>query len=430
MSGGPFLRDDLALPYCKGCGHGLVLRALDAALRDSGLAPTEVTIVTDIGCVGLADEQFAGPHTVHTTHGRSTAFATGIALADAVLGAGRTKTVVLVGDGGAMIGINHLVGSALLNPDVTVVVHDNFLFGMTGGQHSAFSPVDFVTATTRDGNAVPPLDLARVMLAARAPFVARAVAGDRGLAELLRRAIAHPGFAVVEVLELCTAYGTRWNDLSGTALRRVAEEAGYELGVLRDEPRPRFDAAYRARPRAAKPPRSRPAPARFASPLTDRTGIVIAGTAGERVQTAAAILAQAAVFSGLHATQKNDNPVTQGTGFSLSEVIVSRAPIGFTGIETPDVVLVVSDHGARELSRSGHLERSDERTVILADDGIAAGSLPPWALRLPLRQAAGGKGAALAAVRAWVERSGALEPAAIDAAVEARLGEKVSRPSA
>lgn len=428
MTDGPYLRPDATLPYCKGCGHGLVLRALDGALRALALPPHEVTIVTDIGCVGLADEQFAGPHTVHTTHGRSTAFASGIALADAVLGSGRMKTIVLVGDGGAMIGINHLVGSALLNPDVTVVVHDNFLFGMTGGQHSAFSPLEFVTATTRQGNAVPPLDLARVLLAARAPFVARKLAGDRDLADTLERAIAHPGFAVVEVLELCTAYGTRWNDLGGSALRRVAEEAGYELGILRDEARPRFDESYRSRARAARPPRPTPAGARFASPVTSRTGIVIAGTAGERVQTAAGILAQAAILSGLHATQKNDNPVTQGTGFSLSEVIVCREPVGFTGIEAPDVVLVVSDHGARELARSGHLDRVRPSTIVLADEEIRGDALPPQTTRLPLRRLAGGKGAALAAVRAWVERTGALDPAAIDAAIEAKLGDKVAQP--
>ncbi|MGA8071952.1 MAG: thiamine pyrophosphate-dependent enzyme [Candidatus Acidiferrales bacterium] len=114
------------LPYCKGCGHGQVLRALGEALGRLQLPPQEVVIVTDIGCVGLADVQFATPHTVHTTHGRSTAFAAGIALADGTLGAGRLKPIVMIGDGGAMIGLNHLVNAALVNPDLTVLVHNNF----------------------------------------------------------------------------------------------------------------------------------------------------------------------------------------------------------------------------------------------------------------------------------------------------------------
>lgn len=170
-----FLVQDAPLPYCKGCGHGLVLRALGEALEKLQLPPAEVAVVTDIGCVGLVDALFATPHTVHTTHGRSTAFATGLALSDSVLGTRSLKPIVMIGDGGAMIGINHLVNAALLNADVTVLVHNNFLFGMTGGQNSAFSPEEFVTATTPAGNAVPPLDLAQVLLASRATFVARKI---------------------------------------------------------------------------------------------------------------------------------------------------------------------------------------------------------------------------------------------------------------
>jgi len=136
-----WMKQGAPLPYCKGCGHGLVLRALGRALERLD-HPSDVAIVTDIGCVGLADAQFTGPHTIHTTHGRSTAFATGMALADRVIGTGRLKPIVMIGDGGAMMGINHLVNAALLNPDVTVLVHNNFLFGMTGGQNSAFSPVE------------------------------------------------------------------------------------------------------------------------------------------------------------------------------------------------------------------------------------------------------------------------------------------------
>ena len=132
-------------PYCKGCGHPLVLRALGEALGRLGIPPADMAVVTDIGCVGLADSRITGPHTINTTHGRSTAFAAGLALADSILGEGRLKPVVLIGDGGATIGINHLVNGALLNPDVTVLVHNNFLYGMTGGQSSAFSPIGFIT---------------------------------------------------------------------------------------------------------------------------------------------------------------------------------------------------------------------------------------------------------------------------------------------
>jgi len=122
-----------SMPYCKGCSHGLVVRALADALYATGLPPERLCLVSDIGCVGLIDRLFPTVHTVHTTHGRSTAFASGIAMADGVLEDGKLKVVVVIGDGGATIGLLHLVGAAQLNVDVTVIVHNNHLYGMTGG---------------------------------------------------------------------------------------------------------------------------------------------------------------------------------------------------------------------------------------------------------------------------------------------------------
>jgi Pyruvate/2-oxoacid:ferredoxin oxidoreductase gamma subunit len=296
---------------------------------------------------------------------------------------------------------------------------------MTGGQSSAFSPVDFVTSTAPQGGFVPPLDLARVLLAARAPFVARKLTGDRDLADVLERAIAHPGFAAVEILELCTAYATRWNPLTGATLREVAEQAGYELGVLRDEPRPTFGAAYRERHAAEGRPASATGAAQIFEHRLERPHrLVLAGTAGERVQTAATILARAALSCGLHVTQKNDNPVTQGTGFSVSEVILDPEPILYTGIERPDAVLVVSEDGARELTVTGALARADAETLVVADDGIELPPLPGTPLRLPLRNAAGPKLAALAAVAAWREATGALPEEALRTAAVARIGDE------
>jgi 2-oxoglutarate ferredoxin oxidoreductase subunit beta len=418
MMAAGYLDANARSPYCKGCGHSLVLRALGDALERLALPPAEVAIVTDIGCVGLADAQFATPHTVHTTHGRSTAFAAGMAMADRALGTGRLKPVVLIGDGGAMIGISHLLHAALVNPDVTVLVHNNFLFGMTGGQNSAFSPLEFVTATTPGGNAVPPMDLGRVLTAARASFVARMLAGDRDLAEVIARAIAHPGFAVVEILELCTAYATRWNPLTGAKLREVAESAGYELGILAEQPRAVFGAERRA---AARAPECREHPVVSEAAMLDRrVGLVLAGTAGERVQTAATLVATAAMRAGLYVSQKNDNPVTQGTGFSVSEVILSPEPILFTGIEAPDAVLVVSADGARELAANGTLERVTAQTEVLADEEIELPPLPCAVRRYPFRRAAGAKLAALAAAVEWAESRDLLPPGALRDAIRAK----------
>jgi len=191
-----YLAPECIMPFCRGCEHSHVLRKLNEALVALHLPPTDVCLVTDIGCIGLADALFAAPHSVHTTHGRSTACATGIALADAVLASNTLKTIVLIGDGGAMIGLLHLVNAALLNANVTVILCNNFLFGMTGGQNSAFSPLEVVTPTTPTGNIVARLDICKVLAASHAGFIARVSATDKALTETLTKAIAHPGFFV------------------------------------------------------------------------------------------------------------------------------------------------------------------------------------------------------------------------------------------
>jgi 2-oxoglutarate ferredoxin oxidoreductase subunit beta len=414
-------------PYCKGCSHGVALLAFNRALERLQLPPGDLAVVTDIGCVGLADAQFATPHTIHTTHGRSTAFAAGMALANATLADGLLKTVVMIGDGGAMIGLGHLVNAALLNPDVTVLVHNNFLFGMTGGQNSALTPNQFVTSTTPAGNRTPPLDLARVLLASRAPFVARKIATDRDLADVIARAIAHPGFAMVEIVELCPTFAGRWNALTGAQLTQMAEGCGYELGVLRDEPRPTFAATYRQQTtRTDRPPQVGIEPGEFAARLQKPVGIVLAGAAGEHVQSASALLAQAAMRSGLHVSQKNDYPVTQGSGFSLTELILSPEEILYTGIEKPDVVLVVSADGAKELERNGTLACVRPDTIVLAANDISLPELPCRIERRPFRSPERGKLAALAAVVTWLSQTQALPLEALWASIEARSSAEAS----
>ena len=405
MAEGTYLAPDAKLPYCRGCGHAAVVRQLSRAFERLQLLPQSVVLTTDIGCMGLADSLFPYLHTVHTTHGRSTAFAAGIALADSVLEPGGLKPVVLIGDGGAMIGLLHLVHAAQLNVDVTVLLHNNFFFGMTGGQHSALTPLGLVTATTPTGNWVPPLDLLALLRAAHAGFLARHFATDADLDATIAEAIAYPGFALIEVLELCTAYGTRWNQLTGNALKEMVTRQGHKLGRLEAAPaRPSFRELYRRQTESL--PKKRPTPdAAQAAPtvtLARELRLVVAGSAGERVQSAASLFCQAALDAGLYATQKNDNPVTQGTGFSLAEVCFSPAPIEYTGMEQPDAVIIASLDGWHELQANGTFARCRPETLLLVDaelpDPPAAGRL----LRLPLRKAATPKQAALAGVAAWL----------------------------
>jgi hypothetical protein len=398
------------MPFCKGCGHTHVLRKLDEAIASLRLDASQVCLVTDIGCIGLADMVFTQPHTVHTTHGRSTAFATGIALADQVMAESRVKPVVLIGDGGAMIGLLHLVNAALLNVDVTVLLCNNFLFGMTGGQHSGFSPLDFVSQTTPDGNIVPPIDMCRIMADSQAPFVARKTATDADLAATIAEAIAFPGFALVEIVELCTEHAAGKNDLRGNALAEVVARSGQAMGqIARVESRPPFGASYAEKfplVWGAGDPASGGLAVRFTSPLTTQVSLVIAGSAGERVQSAARKLCEAAVASGLACTQKNDNPVTQGSGFSLSEVVLSPGEIHFTGIEHPTVVIVVSQDGLDELTEKGLWPGLHPDTLVLLDASLPRPATPATIEARPFRKEAGASRAALRAITAYVERSG------------------------
>jgi pyruvate/2-oxoacid:ferredoxin oxidoreductase beta subunit/Pyruvate/2-oxoacid:ferredoxin oxidoreductase gamma subunit len=423
------------MPYCKGCGHHHVVRALARALEDTGLDAEHLCLVSDIGCVGLIDRLFPGLHTVHTTHGRSPAFATGLRVADGLLYDGALKTVVVLGDGGATIGLLHLVAAAQLNVDITAVIHNNHLYGMTGGQASGMTPESWFTATTPGGNPLPPLDMMGVLRSAGATFLARELATSKGLAARLLEAIDHPGFAVVEVVELCTAFGIRFNEITGKKLVELAERTGEPLGLReRRADRMTFGQAWRERARSDAPgseppdeagtsaPRA-PSPSRPSASeptsvgaggalgLGGPVGLWVAGTAGEGVQSSAAMCAEIAVELGLYATHKRDNLVTQGSGYSISELLISPRPIHYTGIDRAQAVIAVSAEGLTRLRAMGAFERLAPEAWVLLDEGL---SLPEEVdanlLRLPLRARAGGRNAALAAVAWVVARLGLFEP--------------------
>jgi len=407
-----FLKDGTKFPYCKGCGHHHITRAIDDALVKLQLDPKHVSITSDIGCVGLVDALFDTVHSLHTTHGRSAAFATGIELADSILADSALKSIVVIGDGGAMIGLLHLVNAAQLNVDITVVLYNNFLFGMTGGQNSSFSPLNFVTATTPHGNIIPPIDLITLLQGANAGFLARKVATDVDLADTIAEAIAYPGFALVEVLELCTEYATRGNSILGNKLAEVMPEKTLDLGIIsRKADRTDFGGAYKKKSAEMRKEEAN-GPAvivpRYENGIERKTGIIVAGTAGERVQSSAYMLAEAAVLAGANATQKNDNPITQGTGFSLSEVVLSRQEIFYTGIDVPDIVIIASEDGLTELDSERIFQMASERTLFIIDESLQVPPCKGTVLKKPLRKKFKPSGAAFAGIITAFRNTGIL----------------------
>ncbi len=403
-----YMTKGAVMPFCKGCGHTHILRKLDEALIKLNLNPHDVCLVTDIGCIGLADYLFDKVHTVHTTHGRSTAFATGIALADKVLSTKNLKTIVLIGDGGAMIGLLHIVNAALLNTDVTVIVANNFLFGMTGGQQSSFSPLEFITQTSPYGNIIPPLDLCKVAMSSKAQFVARKISTDKDLVDVFADAISYDGFSIVEVLELCTEYAVEKNKLTGKDLQRIAEEHDHHLGILENrKTRSEFSLEYSEKILSNKKTldlfnnfiNAENLEIDFTKKFgKEKLEIIIAGSAGEKVQSSAAILCQVAAQSGFFITQKNDNPVTQGSGFSLSEVIISSEEIFYTGVDNPFAFIIVSSDALNEIISQRLFEKVNKNTIIIYDESLEIPIKTEKMYSLPLRRVCSPNKAALGGI--------------------------------
>ncbi len=354
----------LPFPFCPGCGHSTIVKALDAALVKLQPDPHRLVLVTDIGCQGLSDKFFA-TNAFHGLHGRSLTYATGIKLANPDL-----QVVALIGDGGCGIGGHHLLNAARRNIGMTVIVFNNMNFGMTGGEHSVTTPPDALTVTTPHGNLEQPLDICATVAVNGAGFVARTTAFDKSLPDLMAEAMQVDGFALIDVWELCTAYFAPANQFEKETVEKTLETLDFKTGIIQRRDRSEYSRAYRtAHQDELHQPTLEPRPleATYRSPLTGRQGWVIAGAAGQKVGTAAAAFCRGAILSGLWASQHNDYPVTVKSGHSTADVILSAEPILHMGITQPDVMAVLFAEGlAVEKARLAHLAPS--ATLYIAAD--------------------------------------------------------------
>jgi pyruvate/2-oxoacid:ferredoxin oxidoreductase beta subunit/Pyruvate/2-oxoacid:ferredoxin oxidoreductase gamma subunit len=350
-------RNQSPYPFCPGCGHGLILDHLNRALVKLQLDPRRVVIVTDIGCVGLSDQYFT-TSAFHGLHGRSTTYATGIKLARPDL-----KVIVLMGDGGTGIGGTHLISAARRNIGITVLVFNNFNFGMTGGQHSTTTPTGAITSTTRTGNLERPLDICATLAANGASYVYRGTNFDKDLPERLAEAIQNEGFSLLDIWELCTAYYVVNNQFSRKALMGTLEELGFPTGVIHRQEAPEYAAAYRQlhADMLGTPTLSpHPIEPRFENTLDRRFNLVVAGSAGGKVRSAVRMLGVAALLSGLRAAQRDDYPITIKSGHSVSELVLGPDEIYYTGIRRPDALLVLTQDGYQKVNHYLPLMTDDD----------------------------------------------------------------------
>jgi len=205
MSRAEWLRDD-RLPhiYCSGCGNGTVINCTLAAIDEVGWRRDETVFLSGIGCSSRAPG-YINTDSLHTTHGRALAFATGVKLARPDL-----KVVVFTGDGDlAAIGGNHFIHACRRNVDMTVVCMNNQIYGMTGGQGSPTTPPGAISTTTPYGASEPAFDLADLAIAAGANYVARWTSYHvTELTKAITTGLQTPGLAFIEVRTQCpTNYG-------------------------------------------------------------------------------------------------------------------------------------------------------------------------------------------------------------------------------
>jgi pyruvate/2-oxoacid:ferredoxin oxidoreductase beta subunit/Pyruvate/2-oxoacid:ferredoxin oxidoreductase gamma subunit len=326
--------------FCPGCSHDRVLHALDRALVEMGRTGNDVVIVTDIGCSGLFDTFFS-THAFHGLHGRALTYATGIKMARPEL-----TVIVTMGDGGLGIGGAHVLSTCRRNIDITLLVLNNFNYGMTGGQCSSTTPPDAVVGSGFLNRLEKPIDICQVAGAAGAALVSRVSTYQEDLVERLKAAIAFDGFSLVDIWGICPGRYTRRNKLTPAAI--AADLAA--LPALPDfktlNARAEYGRAYREEAARLGPPEE-PAriPAGCRPAQAGRHEVVLLGSAGQRIITAGELLCLAGAAAGCHATQKNDYPITVMKGHSVSEVILADAEIDYTGIENPSVVVALAPEG-------------------------------------------------------------------------------------
>ncbi|MBN2383013.1 2-oxoacid:ferredoxin oxidoreductase subunit beta [bacterium] len=244
--------------WCAGCGDGIALKSMLRAIAKIGWQNDEIVLVSGIGCSSRTPG-YVDFNTLHTTHGRAIPFATGVKLANPKL-----HVIVVSGDGDALaIGGNHFIHAARRNIDLTVLIFNNHIYGMTGGQVSPATPLGKRASTAPYGAIDPPFNIVEVAKGVGATYVARGTAYHvPALDKLILNAFEKKGFAVVEIMSPCpTSYG-RYNKL-GTPVNMLQQlkdqavpikkwetmtneerQGKFPIGLFLDQDRPEYCDAY------------------------------------------------------------------------------------------------------------------------------------------------------------------------------------------
>lgn len=364
-----YLREE-ELPHtmCPGCGGGTVLNTFAATVDRMELSRDDLLLVSGIGCSAWIPSPNFEADTLHTTHGRAIAFATGSKVANPDL-----ETVVISGDGDlAGIGGNHLLHAARRNVDITVILVNNFTYGMTGGQVAPTTPHDSTTTTSPYGNPEDAIDISAVANAAGAAFVARQpTSRPEQLIRTFQQALEKDGFSLVEVVSQCpTVYGRR-NEMPSAPtmldwMDERIESGDLEVGTIADRDRDEFIASMRTvadRARSDHEPVARTDPHRSG----ENRKIRIAGAGGDGVVVAGTILGEAAAHNGRNVFKTEEYGSRARGGLANSDLIVSDDTIHEAKVPDgdADVLVALTNEALREhesvLHEDGRLIVDTER---------------------------------------------------------------------
>jgi len=253
-------KDKFPSIWCAGCGHGIILGSLLRSVDRLGLDKNKVVLISGIGCSGRTPG-YVDFFTLHTTHGRALTFATGVKIARPEL-----TVIVVMGDGdAAAIGGNHLIHSARRNIDITAIVYNNSIYGMTGGQVSPTTGQGYYATTAPYGQFEYPFDIAQLAIGAGATFVARGSSYHVPMLDnLIKKGIEHKGFALIDVITTCPVNFGRRNKITQDPYENLKfvsnivvpkskyDQMGEEerkgkfpMGILKEEIKPELTEVYR-----------------------------------------------------------------------------------------------------------------------------------------------------------------------------------------
>ena len=417
------LNDTRPPVFCPGCSHERITHTLDKAFQKMDLAGHQTVMVSDIGCSGLFDT-FFNTHALHGLHGRALTYAAGLKLARPEL-----KVVVTMGDGGQGIGGAHLLAACRRNLDLTLLILNNFNFGMTGGQYSATTPPDARVGSAFLNQLERPLDICQVAQSAGAAYVTRCSGYRKDLDAEIQRAIEFEGFAVLDIWGVCPGRYTKKNRLTPKAIDEALAQLPALEGIVTDNVRREYGRHYRSLTGTLRPAAELPKiEARFQPPVSRRQEVIMLGSAGQRIITAGEILCLAGLTAGLNTTQKNEYNITVLRGPSISELILSPEKIDYTGIESPGVIVALDQEGVDR--RKDMFKSLDRDTLVLQAEGI---ELPACSARIHPMDLKSRKiknpDWALASLGILAKLGRIITPEMLEAALEIRFKDKILKDS-